>query len=175
VSKRPRRPHAPPATKAEALARLARIERRLRRLERALAASEQRGDDAERQSTMFRQALAEALDRQTATSQVLDVISRAPTDLQPLFETIVRNAVQLCDGFFGIVFRYDGHQLSIAAHHKFSPRAVEMIARAYPAAPGPQSMAGLAVLRRDVIHVSDVTLPGPDTTQRSQQLGLELG
>jgi GAF domain-containing protein/CheY-like chemotaxis protein len=119
--------------------------------------------------------LSEALDQQTATSQVLGVISRAPTDLQPLFETIVRNAVQLCDGFFGIVFRYDGHQLSIAAHHKFSPGAVEIIARSYPAAPGPESMAGRAVLRRDVIHVSDVTIPGSETGQRSQQLGLELG
>src|SRR5262249_56756550 len=45
----------------------------------------------------------------------------------------------------------------------------------YPAAPSPESMAGRAVLRREVIHVSDVTIPGPNTGPRSQQLGLQLG
>ena len=116
-----------------------------------------------------------ALEQQTATGEILRVISASPTDIQPVFDTIVRNAVRLCDGFFGIAFRYDGHELSIVAHHNFSPRAVEIIARSYPAAPGPEAMAGRAVLRREVIHVSDVTTPGPDTGPRSQQLGNELG
>lgn len=89
-------------------------------------------------------ALSEALEQQAATSEILQVISRSRSDVQQVFETIVRNAVRLCDGFFGIAFRYDGHELSIVAHHEFSPRAIEVIARAYPAAPGPESMAGRA-------------------------------
>ena len=120
-------------------------------------------------------ALREAHEQQTATGEILQVISRSRTDIQQVFETIVRNAVRLCDGFFGIAFRYDGHELSIIAHHAFSPRAVEEIARSYPAPPGPESMSGRALLRREVIHVTDVTVPGPETASRSQQLGLELG
>jgi signal transduction histidine kinase len=120
-------------------------------------------------------ALREAHEQQTATAEILQVISRSRTDIQQVFETIVRNAVRLCDGFFGIAFRYDGHDLSIVAHHAFSPRAVEVIARSYPAPPGPESMSGRALLRREVIHVPDVTVPGPDTASRSQRLGLELG
>src|SRR5215467_1497077 len=117
----------------------------------------------------------EALDQQTATAEILRVISSSPTDVQPVFDTIVRSAVRLCDGLLGMAFRYDGRQLSILAHHNVSSEAIEIIARSYPAAPSPESMAGRAVLRREVIHVSDVTIPGPNTGPRSQQLGLQLG
>src|SRR5262249_53518206 len=117
----------------------------------------------------------EALEQQTATGEILRVISSSPTDVQPVFDTIVRSAVRLCDGLLGMAFRYDGRQLSILAHHNVSSEAIEIIARSYPAAPSPESMAGRAVLRREVIHVSDVTIPGPNTGPRSQQLGLQLG
>jgi hypothetical protein len=83
-------------------------------------------------------ALSEALEQQTATTEILQAIRRSRTDIQQVFETIVRNAVRLCDGFFGIAFRYDGHELSIVAHHEFSPRAIEVIARSYPLPPAPR-------------------------------------
>jgi hypothetical protein len=90
-------------------------------------------------------ALSEALEQQTATGEILQVISRSPTEIQPVFEMVVRNAVRLCDGFFGIVFQYDGHKLSIVAHHNFSARAIDTIARSYPSDPGPEAMDGRAV------------------------------
>jgi GAF domain-containing protein len=121
------------------------------------------------------QALSESLEQQTATSGILRVISQSPTDVKPVFDTIVRNAVRLCDGLSGVAFRYDGRELSILAHHDFSPRAVELIARSYPRPPSPESMSGRAILRREVIHVSDVTAPGPDSGSRSRQLGLDVG
>jgi GAF domain-containing protein len=139
-----------------------------RDLEKRLAEALQREEQALKRET-------EAQEQQAATTEILRVINSSPTDVQPVFETIVRSAVRLCDGFFGIAYRYDDHQLSIVAHHNFSSRAIEIIARSYPAAASPESMAGRAVLRREVIHVSDVTTPGAEAAPRTQQLGLELG
>src|SRR5262249_45853588 len=59
----------------------------------------------------------EALEQQTATSEILRVISSSPTDIQPVFDTIVRSALRLCDGLFSALFRYDGELLSLVAHH----------------------------------------------------------
>src|SRR5206468_4400679 len=59
--------------------------------------------------------LTEALAHQTATSEILRVISNSPTDVQPVFETIVRNAVTLCDGLFANAFRFDGTLLHFVA------------------------------------------------------------
>jgi two-component system, NtrC family, sensor kinase len=117
----------------------------------------------------------ESLEQQTATAEILRVISQSPTDVKPVFDTIVRNAVRLCDGLSGVAFRYDGQDLSVLAYHDFSPRAVELIARSYPRPPSSESMSGRAVLRREVVHVSDVTAPRPDSGSRSRQLGLDVG
>src|SRR5262249_44709206 len=117
----------------------------------------------------------EALEQQTATGEILRVISSSPTDVQPVFDTIVRSAVRLCDGLLGMAFRYDGRQLSILAHHNVSSEAIEIIARSYPAAPSPEPMAGRAVLRRQAIHATDVTIQGPNTGPHSRQLGSQLG
>ena|SRR2546427_5312871 len=66
-----------------------------------------------------KRSLSEALEQQTATSEILRVISGSPTDTQPVFDTIVQSAVRLCNGFFGNVLRYDGHVVSMAAEHHF--------------------------------------------------------
>src|SRR5215470_16998322 len=60
--------------------------------------------------------VTEALGRQTATSEILRVISESPTDVQPVFDAIVRSAVPLCDGMLGAVFRFDGELMHLAAH-----------------------------------------------------------
>jgi signal transduction histidine kinase/HAMP domain-containing protein len=119
--------------------------------------------------------VTEALEQQTATGDILRVISSSPTDVQPVFDAIVSSAVRLCDGFFGIAFRYDGDQLSLVAHHNFSPRAMETIGRAYPAAPSADIMAGRAVLRREVVHVPDLMAPDADVPAGSGQRGGEIG
>src|SRR5262249_6913728 len=61
--------------------------------------------------------LTEALEQQTATSEILRVISSSPTDAQPVFEAIVRSASRLCGGEYAIVTRYDGGLLHLAAQH----------------------------------------------------------
>src|SRR5215468_5513904 len=118
--------------------------------------------------------LTEALEQQTATAEILRVISSSPTDVQPVFDAIIASAVRLCDGFFGVAFRFDGEQLSIAAHHQYSHDALDTIAGSYPAPPTRNTMAGRAVLARTVIHVPDV-LNDPEVSERSRKLAEQAG
>src|SRR5262249_29363218 len=65
-------------------------------------------------------ALTESLDQQTATSEILRVISRSQTDVQPVFDTIVRSAVRLCDGLFSALYQFDGERLDLVAEHNYT-------------------------------------------------------
>ena len=118
-------------------------------------------------------ALSESLEQQTATSEILRVISSSPTDIRPVFETIVQSAVRLCGGFFAIAFRFDGHELTPVAHHGFSAQALELIGRVYPSPPQMTTMAGRAVLERRMIHGPDVS--SQPISDRSRELALAIG
>ena len=100
--------------------------------------------------------LTEALEQQTTTSEILRVISRSQTDVQPVFDTIVQNAVQLCEAANGTVFRFDGSLIHIAAHQGRSPEATAILRRVFPIPPGKGSVSGRAILTRAVTHVPDV-------------------
>ena len=62
--------------------------------------------------------LSESLEQQTATSEVLNVISSSPGELEPAFQTILEKAVRICDANFGNLFRFDGEKLHPAAQFK---------------------------------------------------------
>ena len=101
--------------------------------------------------------LSEALEQQTATSEILQVISSSPTDVQPVFDTIVRNAVRLCDGLFGSVSMFDGEMVHRpAAYHNYTPDALAAVERMYPMRPSPHQLTGRAILTRAVAHIPDV-------------------
>jgi len=91
----------------------------------------------------------------TATSEVLQVISRSQTDVQPVFDTIVRSAVRLCDGLFSGLYQFDGELLHYVAHHNFTPEALEEVHRVFPARPTRTLFVGRAILERAVVHIPD--------------------
>src|SRR5512132_936511 len=64
-----------------------------------------------------RKALVEALEQQTATSEVLRVISSSPGELGPVFQAMLANAMRVCEAKFGLMQRYDGDTWKIAAAH----------------------------------------------------------
>jgi len=100
--------------------------------------------------------LAEALEQQTATSEILRVISSSPTDIQPVFDAIVHHAVRLCAGSFAVVLSLRGTELHLVAHNNADPRWMAEAARRYPQLVTADRAAGLAVLERRVVHIRDL-------------------
>jgi signal transduction histidine kinase len=99
--------------------------------------------------------VTEALEQQTATAEILRVISRSQTDVQPVFDTIARSAVKLCDGLFSALFQFDGELLHQVAQHNYTPEALEELHRVFPARPTRALFTGRAILERAVVHIPD--------------------
>ncbi len=102
--------------------------------------------------------LSEALEQQTATSEILRVISCSRTDTQPVFETIVEAAMSLCRATSANVFTFDGVLLHLVAIRVVSPEVEPMLRRIFPRPPDRCSAASWAVMARQVVTVPDVLL-----------------
>jgi GAF domain-containing protein len=88
------------------------------------------------------------------------VISRSPSDIQPVFDAIVQSAVKLCEGMFGTVLRLDGDRLHLAAHHNLSPAGLQAYREHYPVVVNlRETVASGAILDRRVVQVIDSTDP----------------
>src|SRR5262249_48967399 len=99
--------------------------------------------------------LSEALEQQKATSGVLQVISSSPTDVQPVFDTIARSAVSLCNGVYSSVARFDGELMHLAAQHNYTPEVLRAVRQMFPMRPDRTQMVGRAILTRAIAHVED--------------------
>jgi GAF domain len=77
----------------------------------------------------------EALEQQTATADILRVISSSPTDVQPTFDAIAESAVTLCGAQSGAVFRFDGSLIHLVAQYGWAPEELEAVQRSYPILP----------------------------------------
>src|SRR5262249_30236618 len=97
----------------------------------------------------------EALDRQTATADILSVISRSPTDVQPVFDAIVASATRLCDAGIGAVVSFDGELMHLQATRNWTPEFDAAIRPTLPAPPSRAFSVGRAILERTVVHVPD--------------------
>jgi signal transduction histidine kinase len=113
--------------------------------------------DLERRLAQAQRELSEAREQQTATSEILRVISGSPTDVQPIFDAIVRSASRLRGGEYAIVTRYDGELLHLAALHNPRPGTADATAKFFPQVPRRKtSMMARALVDGAVVHVSDI-------------------
>jgi two-component system, NtrC family, sensor kinase len=114
----------------------------------------------------------ESLEQQTATSEILRVISSSPTDVRPVFDTIVKSAVKLCNGVFGGLYRFDGELIHSAATHNYRSEALDAIRSVFPARPSQTLLVGRAIIERAVVQVPDLEL---DPEWQLQELGRAIG
>src|SRR5580693_7035336 len=99
--------------------------------------------------------LTEALEQQTPTSNVLQVISSSPGNLEPVFATMLENAVRLCDAKFGSINRWDGEALHLVATYNVPPDFAEFRKRT-PFRPGPENPISRMLMTKTVIHFHDL-------------------
>jgi signal transduction histidine kinase len=114
-------------------------------LQESYATLEQKVEDRTRE-------LSEALEQQTATAEILRVISGSPTDIQPTFDAIAASAVRLCEAEGGTVFRFDGGLIHMVAHHGGGARELETLRRVFPSPPGRGTITGRAILTGAVVQ-----------------------
>jgi len=106
----------------------------------------------------------EALDQQTATAEVLQVINSSPGDLAPVFDAMLDKAMRLCEAAFGTLWTYDGTCVHAAALHNVPSVFAEFLTRA-PHQVGPDSAHGRLLRGEPVVHIPDIV------AEKAYQLG----
>jgi signal transduction histidine kinase len=119
------------------------------RLRESYATLEQKVEDRTRE-------LSEALEQQTATAEILKVISSSPTDLQPIFDAIARNALRLCQGRFSTVLRLEDGLIHAAARHNFDVSALASVGDPYPLRLDADEVTAKSIREGVVIHMPDI-------------------
>src|ERR1700688_4967764 len=103
----------------------------------------------------LRRELDEASELQKATSEVLHVIANSTGDLERLFETILANAVRICDAANGAINRWDGEILQLVATHNMPPAFAEA-RKLVPYRPDENSASGRLLLHKAIVHIPDL-------------------
>jgi two-component system, NtrC family, sensor kinase len=120
--------------------------------------------------------LTEALGQQTATSEVLSVISSSPGDLEPVFSTMLEKAVHICDAKFGNIYRWDNVTFDLVATLN-TPPDLAKVRRRSPVRPSPGNLFGRMLATKAAIHVADLAADERYIEQRDPTAvaGVELG
>jgi class 3 adenylate cyclase/putative methionine-R-sulfoxide reductase with GAF domain len=118
------------------------------------------------ENTRLLNELRESLQQQTATADVLKVISSSPGDLKPVFEAMLENATRICEAKFGTLFRFDGNAFRVAAGVGTPPELAEFERRRGPFRPELGSRLERIVGTKQVVHIADdaaESVPSPPT------------
>ena len=107
--------------------------------------------EAEQQRT---RELIDLLEQQTATSKVLEVISRSAVDLHAVFATMLEKAVRICDAKFGEIYRWEDHALRLVATHNTPAAFAED--RGRPFRPSPSSLGGRMLATKTAVQIADM-------------------
>ena len=135
-----------------------------------MAAEQEPGAPVDPSVAQITRDLAEAIEQQAATSEILDVIGRGQLELQPVFETVVRHAVRLCRADAGMVYQRDGHVYRLA-YLLGGPDAYRAEIEDRPIAQDPGTVVGRVGLERRTVQIPDV-LADPDYQwHRARDLG----
>ena len=122
--------------------------------------------DLRAQVAALKSELDDAREQQTATSEVLKVISSSPGDLQPVFQAMLENAVRICEANFGVLNRHENGALRVGAMHNLPPTFAEFLTtQDGPFQPIPGSALDRVIRTRQVCHDAN------QTTGRAATLG----
>ncbi len=114
--------------------------------------------------------LTKSLEQQTATSDVLQVISSSPGDLTPVFEAILANAVRICKTHFGVLLLFENGRMRVVAMNN-APHAFAEMRRRDPYIPLEKSILGPVVRTKKLAHVSDITTEEPYASSPLAKVG----
>ena len=126
------------------------------------------------ENTRLLNELHQSLEQQTATSEVLSVISTSPGELEPVFQAMLENAVHICGANFGNIYRWSGDALHLLATHNTPPAFAEA-RRNSPFCPGPDTPTGRMVATKGVIQVADLAAEPRFTEQDDRDVRFGVG
>ena len=113
--------------------------------------------DLEKKLEIRTRELSEALEQQTATSEVLRVISSSPGELKPVFQTMLANATRICEAKFGTLWLREGDAFRAVALHNAPPAYAEARRRELRLRPPPDTALGRATSTKQVVQIDDIT------------------
>jgi signal transduction histidine kinase len=108
------------------------------------------------ENTRLLNELRQALEQQTATAEVLRVISGSPTNVQPVFDSIAESAVRLCSGQFSFVVRFDGRVMDSASSFGLTDAGLNALRSMMPMPAAEDTATGRSLLRRAIVEIPDV-------------------
>jgi GAF domain-containing protein len=124
------------------------------------------------ENTRLLNELRESLQQQTATSEVLSVISSSPGELEPVFQTMLANATRICEAKFGTLWLCEGDSFRAVALHNAPPAYAKARRRGLLLRPPPDTALGRAASTKQVVQIDDIGTQGYDPEWRA---AIELG
>jgi two-component system, NtrC family, sensor kinase len=118
--------------------------------------------------------LTEALDQQTATSEVLQIVSKSPGDLQPVFEGMLANATRICNAKFGVLFLSEGNGFRSVALHGAPPDYAEARRREPVVRVNPGTALGRVAATKQTVQIADIRTEPAYTSDLERSAILEL-